>query len=467
MVRVQSVRARTTLAATLVVAFVLVAVGAAVVVLLRANLVDSAQNRAELAAREVAAQLAAGTAPGSVDDPDGGIVGAIATAGRTYPLGGEGDDDDMVAPGFAGEPEGPSGGEDDGDDKNDDGYAGTVEPDASYADVDLDRRGAYRFAAVTVTMPGGEQYVVYAGSSLATERAAVADVVRYGLLALVPVLAVVAAVTWLVTRRALRPVAAIRAEMAAITAGDLSRRVPVPAARDEIAELARTTNATLAKLEASVGQQRRFIADASHELRSPIAVLRTRLEVGAEHPELLRPDQLVADVVRLQTLAADLLLLARLDAGEQAAPGAVDLTDLVREEVARRAGTDRLPVRLDVEEGVRVRGNRSPLERVLGNLLDNAQRHACSEVRVRLAVRADGTADMEVADDGPGVPAAERGRVFERFVRLDEGRGRDAGGAGLGLAIVRDVVRAYGGNVSIRESTSEGAVFRVSLPPPR
>lgn len=136
------------------------------------------------------------------------------------------------------------------------------------------------------------------------------------LAALPVVLLVVAGVTWLVTRRALRPVEDIRREMAAITASeDLSRRVPEPASRDEVARLARTTNETLTALESSVDRQRRFVADASHELRSPIASLRTQLEVGAAHPELLDVEGAVADTVRLQVLAADLLLLARLDAG--------------------------------------------------------------------------------------------------------------------------------------------------------
>lgn len=136
-------------------------------------------------------------------------------------------------------------------------------------------------------------------------------------------LGVVAAVTWLVTGRALRPVEGIRREMAAITASeDLRRRVPEPATHDEIARLARTTNATLAALESSVERQRQFVADASHELRSPIASLRTQLEVAAAHPELLDLDGAVEDTVRLQNLAADLLLLARLDAGSgPSAPG--------------------------------------------------------------------------------------------------------------------------------------------------
>jgi signal transduction histidine kinase len=282
-------------------------------------------------------------------------------------------------------------------------------------------------------------------------------------------LAVVAAVTWLVTGRALRPVEAIRAEMAEIRASDLSRRVPEPASRDEVAALARTTNETLAALEESVERQRRFVADASHELRSPIASLRTHLEVAAAHPALLEVDDLLADVVRLQHLAADLLLLARLDA-EGAPPdgprgrGPVDLGALVREELGQRARTDRLPVRAELgAEPAEVPGNRGQLARVLGNLVDNAQRHARSAVSVGL--RRDGAwVVLAVADDGPGVPGAERERIFERFVRLDDARSRDAGGAGLGLAIARDVARRHGGTLSVRDAPGGGALFELRLP---
>jgi signal transduction histidine kinase len=286
-------------------------------------------------------------------------------------------------------------------------------------------------------------------------------------------LAVVAAVTWLVTRRALRPVEAIRAELAAITSsGDLARRVPEPGSRDEVAGLAATTNATLAALEGSVARQRGFVADASHELRSPIASLRTQLEVAAAHPELLDLDGLVDDVVRLQHLAADLLLLARLDAGDRPSPAErarpVELADLVRQEAARRsggtgAGGRRVRIGTDVRASPVTPGPEGRLARVLGNLLDNAERHAAGVVLLTLDEE-DGAAVLRVADDGPGVPPADRERVFERFVRLDDARARDEGGAGLGLAIARDLVRAQGGTLAVGEAPAGGALFEVRLP---
>lgn len=255
----------------------------------------------------------------------------------------------------------------------------------------------------------------------------------------------------------------IRAEMAAITASeDLGRRVPEPGSDDEVARLARTTNETLAALEASVERQRRFVADASHELRSPIASLRTQLEVGAAHPELLDVPGAVADTVRLQQLAADLLLLARLDAGERAGREPVELAPLVRGELAAREGRDAVPVVARIEEGVKVAGSRGQLTRVLGNLLDNAQRHAREKIEVTVAKDGRG-AVVRVADDGEGVPETERERIFERFVRLDDARSRNDDGAGLG-AIARDVAQRHGGTLVVRESASGGALFELRLP---
>lgn len=211
-------------------------------------------------------------------------------------------------------------------------------------------------------------------------------------------------------------------------------------------------------------QQRRFIADASHELRSPLAILRAQLEVATAHPHLLNLPATLSDVIRLQSLATDLLLLARLDAGEKPPAARVDFTDLVREEIARRAAGDRLPVHLNLTEDITVTGVRNHLARLLVNLVDNAQHHAASGVWVGLDVEQGGTVVLRVSDDGPGVPLSDRGRIFDRFVRLDESRSRDEGGAGLGLAIVRDVVTKHGGDIRVEQSAHGGAEFVVRLP---
>ncbi|MEE4494630.1 sensor histidine kinase [Streptomyces sp. BE230] len=481
----RSVRARAALGATVVVALALAAAGLAVLLVLRANLTDQAGLQAEVAAREVAGQLALNVPydelktgdeeehPVQVTDEDGRVV---AVSKDLEAISGTGTD--RVTP----EPGASAGGdrEDDGEDRDDDddgaggadparGEVSTDDPDFTNGTATVDGdRADYRFASVEATNEAGLTLTVHAGAPLAAEQRAVASV-RGAMLAGLPVvLLVVAGVTWLVTRRALRPVEGIRREMAAITASeDLSRRVPEPGSRDEIARLARTTNETLTALEASVDRQRRFVADASHELRSPIASLRTQLEVGAAHPELLDVPGAVADTVRLQELAAGLLLLARLDAGERPGAARLDLGALVHEEVSQRTG-DRIPVTVSVPAGggFEVSGSRAQLARVLGNLLDNAERHARSAVAVAVRAEGGGVA-VEVTDDGDGVPGAERERIFERFVRLDDARTRDEGGAGLGLAIARDVAVRHGGRLTVTDAGERGARFTLWLPDAR
>ncbi|WP_285564679.1 HAMP domain-containing sensor histidine kinase [Streptomyces sp. RTGN2] len=488
----RSVRARAALGATVVVALALAVAGLAVLLVLRANLTDQAGLQAEVAAREVAGQLALGTRydelktgdeddhPVQVTDEDGRVV---AVSKDLDAISGTGTDRVTPVPQPSPAPSVPGdtdrhGGEDRDDDEDDDGAAGagtgrqevsTDDPDFSSGTATVDgERADYRFASVEVTDSAGQPLTVHAGAPLAAEQRAVGSVRGAMLTGLPVVLLVVAGVTWLVTRRALRPVEGIRREMAAITASeDLSRRVPEPGSRDEIARLARTTNETLSALETSVERQRRFVADASHELRSPIASLRTQLEVGAAHPELLDVPGAVADTVRLQALAADLLLLARLDAGERPAAARLDLGALVHEEVSQRTG-DRIPVAVSVPEGggFEVTGSRGQLARVIGNLLDNAERHARDSVAVAVRREGGGVA-VRVTDDGDGVPEAERERIFERFVRLDDARTRDEGGAGLGLALARDVAERHGGRLAVVDAGERGARFELWLPDAR
>ncbi|MCP9996022.1 HAMP domain-containing histidine kinase [Streptomyces werraensis] len=474
-----SVRSRATLGATLVVAVALVAAGTALLLSLRANLTGEAGTRAERSAQAVASELAARTplgklsgldaedTPVQIVDEDGVLLAASEDLER---ISGTGTSEVTPAPTRSDEDgrddrDGPDHRDDrdDLDDRDDDESLepGEIAQGASYtngtATVDGDTED-YRFAAVEVETPDRGRLTVHAGAPLAAEHSAVGTALTAMLIGFPLLLGVVAGVTWLVTGRALRPVEGIRREMAAITASeDLRRRVPEPATHDEVARLARTTNATLAALETSVERQRRFVADASHELRSPIASLRTQLEVAAAHPELLDLDGAVEDTVRLQNLAADLLLLARLDAGERPAGTRVDLAALAREEAAGRR-------RVTVEaEPVEVSGSRGQLERVLANLLDNAERHARERITVTVR-REGGEAVVDVADDGEGVAEADRERIFERFVRLDAARSRDDGGAGLGLAIARDVAVRHGGTLTAGAAPAGGALFELRLP---
>lgn len=294
-----------------------------------------------------------------------------------------------------------------------------------------------------------------------------------------PLAVVVLAVTaWTAADRALRPVEAIRRELEDITARSLGRRVPVSSSgsADEIARLARTINTTLDRLERSAELQQRFIADASHELRSPLAGLRASLESSLTHPDGVdweaRVRDALRDIVRLQNLSHDLLLLAQLDGGAPVADTAVNLTDLAHDLAVEHQHLPH-PRPLDIrcvaadDPPVRVRGSDVQLERLLRNLLGNACRYARTTVEVTVGTERhheDGdTVVFEVRDDGPGIPAADRERVFTRFSRLEDARTRKSGGAGLGLAIAREIAVRHGGTLHFAD-TAHGTCAVGRLP---
>jgi signal transduction histidine kinase len=295
------------------------------------------------------------------------------------------------------------------------------------------------------------------------------DSVTNVLLVLVPLMiALVALAAWYFTGRALKPVEAIRVEAESITGTTMHRRVPEPDTDDEVGRLARTMNAMLDRLENSAQKQRQFVSDASHELRSPLASIRTNLEVALHNPERVDwpevAQRALAEDVRMEDTVSELLDLARLDEAE--GPAAldtlpeVDLDELVLDDtVAQR----RVPVDTSRVSAGRVHGRREQLQRVVRNLVDNAARHADSTVAVGL-VTDDDIVELTVDDDGPGIPPEDRRRVFERFTRLDDGRARDAGGLGLGLAMVKAITEHHGGTVVIEDAPIGGARLRVRLP---
>ncbi len=322
-----------------------------------------------------------------------------------------------------------------------------------------------RYYVVDIVVPGTDLQVRVAQEyedDASTRRTA-----QTVLIAVAPTLLVLVAIlAWFATARALRPVAEIRREVEAIGASDLHRRIEVPPTRDEIADLATTMNALLDRMETGSQAQRRFVADASHELRSPIATLRQYAELATTHPDDLAPGEL-AEVVgsateRLQSLVDDLLVLATVADHDQREAEEIDLDDLVLTELAAFRSTD---VTIDSASvrATKVAGQERRLAMVVRNLLANAMRHTTSRVRVATGADEAG-AYLVVADDGPGVPEAERERIFDRFVRLDDGRARDAGGSGLGLAIVAAVVTDAGGTVVVDEAPGGGARFTVRLP---
>ncbi|GAA3411464.1 sensor histidine kinase [Streptosporangium vulgare] len=276
--------------------------------------------------------------------------------------------------------------------------------------------------------------------------------------------ALAAWVNWWAAGRNLRPVETIREHLSDITVSDLSLRVPQPPGCNEYALLVCTVNRTLARLDEAVKLQRRFASTTSHELRTPLTGLRTRLEEAVLYPDDVDPRETVREALsitgRLETIVDDLLVLARLRAGTPAAHEPIDLGALVVQEAAAQAGD--VPVHVHVDRDVHVRGNRIQLVRVLNNLLANARRHAGTMVEVT-AERADGQVVVTVTDDGDGIAPQDRERVFERFVRLDEGRRREPGGSGLGLAISRDIAQAHHGTLLV-EDTPRGARFALRLP---
>ncbi|MGU3435949.1 sensor histidine kinase [Actinomycetes bacterium M1A6_2h] len=282
------------------------------------------------------------------------------------------------------------------------------------------------------------------------------------------VIALVALATYRLVGSALSPVERIRTRVSSISTGQLAERVPVPESKDEIARLATTMNEMLTRLEAGQAVQRRFVGDASHELRSPLSTITAALELAASRPDLLDDElideQLLPEARRMGQLIEDLLLLARADENASApAHVDVDLDDVMYAEISRIKSSSSLKVTSSITP-VRVVGDRGALGRVVRNLVDNAMRHADSCIRLECAT-VDGLAKVIVEDDGPGIPADDRTNVFGRFVRLDTPRARESGGSGLGLAIANEIVTAHHGAIEIMDPPSgRGTRVAVTLP---
>jgi signal transduction histidine kinase len=332
------------------------------------------------------------------------------------------------------------------------------QPDSSLGERDV--------RLLTRTTGPGRPVVVVV-SPLADVQEAITQLLRRLLVGAPLLLALICSAVWVLLGYTLRTVDRLRAQVASLSASGLDRRVEVPAARDGVRQLAETMNDLLDRLQQSALAQRRFVADAAHELRTPLAALRTRLEVSERAADLSRwqdaAPTLIDSTDRLGRLVDDLLALARLDESRRlrrVVP--VDLDEIVFAEARRWRDTGRVVVNTSGVSAVRVDGDPDLLTRVVANLLSNAVRHAATRVQVALST-SDGQVELTVADDGPGVPPAERERVFERFHRLDVARARDSGGSGLGLAIVRDAVLAHGGSVVLQDN-GPGAVVTVWMP---
>lgn len=449
---VGGVRLRTTAAATVVVALVLAAAFVALVLLQRHQLTSSLTDAARQQASDVARQ--ASTEGAAVDLVAGGgdqsLIQVVDAHGRIVSASQSIDGEPPVvslrpAP----------------------GQVLVLTSDRS----PIGEGGTYVVVARGTNSPDGP-LVILTAQSLETVQQSTSIVI--GLLAIgYPlVLLAVALTSYWLAGLALAPVEAIRRRVAGIEgAADLTSRVPVPGGDDEIARLARTMNSMLARLQEASEAQKRFIGDASHELKSPLATIRAAHEISTLHPgstdwSAVTPEVL-AELDRVDRLVGDMLVLARGD--EHGLPlrlQDVDLDDLLDVEAQRLRGAG---LHLAVTSiPVRVVGDHHYLSRALRNLTDNAARHATNRVELRLHV-SERTAVLDVVNDGPAISEQDRERVFDRFVRLDESRDRHSGGTGLGLPIARQIARGHGGDVVI-VPTASGVHFALSLPlaaPPR
>lgn len=436
-----TVRARTTLAVTLVVGLAFAGAGMALVAVLRDSLVHDIQQVAELHATDVAVAVRQGRVASPIPADDDEIV-QVVDAGAVV----------AASANLAGLPA---------------LSAGRPVADEPVAWTVTDPLGVPgQFRLVGVRAGPSARVVVYAGTSLklADETGVL---VRSSLLVGAPLLiALVALMTWTAVGRSLRPVEEIRSEVAEISSRDLSRRVPVPREQDEIGRLAGTMNAMLERLEGAAERQRRFVADASHELKSPLAAVRTDLEVAIAHPDqtpwLSTAGDLLAQNQKMQRLVADLLFVARADGTSTLSdPRPVDLHEVVLAEVSQLSASH-LHLDSSAVEPAFVAGRQDDLARATRNLLENAAQYARSSVAIGLSNR-DGVVTLVVEDDGSGIAPEHRDRVFERFARLDQARSRATGGTGLGLAIVRDIVEQHHGRVAVQDG-AVGARFVVTLP---
>ena len=438
--RLATIRAITTIVATIVVAIALTVGAIALVAAAQRTMVDEVTEAAGKQAAEVVGQLESGRPPVlEVAGSDEQMVQVMTPAGAVV----------ASSSNVAGEP----------------AVARLAPGQSAQVITPLDNDAFIAVAQSAQTANG--QRIVLVARALVDVLDTTKALTRLLIIGLPVMLAVVALATWFEVGRALAPVEAIRREVDEVSAAQLHRRVPQPKADDEIGRLAATMNRMLERLESARNSQRRFVSDASHELRSPITTIRQHAEVALAHPDRVTAAELaevvLAEQQRMHRLVEDLLLLARVDEHVPLTRAAVDLDDLAFEEGHRLRSATSKRVDTSGVKAVRVQGDADALRRMVRNVGENAVRHASSRVDVTLVERGEEVV-LTIDDDGPGIPATERARVLQRFVRLDEARSRDEGGSGLGLSIVDEVVRAHGGSMSIEQSPLGGARIVITLP---
>ena len=452
---IRSVRARTALVAGLGTALAVIAFSALLLVSLRSSLIDEIDRSNDARAADIAARIAE---TDQITELGFGLAGdtfaAVLLEGELWSATDADVTDEMVAAMFS-----------DLDQPFDASLPALTETEGA-----TNLRGvAVQIFTVfdeEVTAPEGDVAVV-ASSLDPVDRTLRRVALTLGLGG--PILVALATgLVWYLTGRALRPVETIRAQAGSISASDLDQRVPVPDTADEVSRLAGTMNELLERLEQSQRRQQQFVSDASHELRSPLASIAAQLDVDAAHPDradLSATSQSVrAEVDRLHSMVEDLMLLARSDGGAiTQRTDLVDLDDVLLTAAARLVVPPHVTMDVSSVSAGLVSGDAGQLDRVATNLLTNAVRHAESRVAVGLSQSSDGVVCW-VDDDGVGIPADERSKVFERFVRLDDARSRERGGSGLGLSISAEIVAAHGGTMAVIDSPLGGSRFVVRLP---
>jgi signal transduction histidine kinase len=410
------------------------------------------------------------------------LLGTAATAevpGMPMPLEG-GDGPDGSGPDDGGpdrrEPEGDEdhGGRDRWEPGDDDfGSAREVlRSGAGYSNLDVEEAGEVRLLTRVVALPEGVSATIRVGQPLASVERALEGLSRTFLV--VGLLALLAAIAagWLLASRTAQPIRRLVGVTEGVGGGDLSARMDLSATRnDEVRRLAESLNLMLDRLEAAFTSQRAFVADASHDLRTPLTIVRGQLEVLARNPAPAVDDvrrvtaQVRAATDRMERLVEDLLMLARSDSAATMKLEKSDVGPLLAAEVEtfREAGHE--GVRLGDVARVSVWIDRERLARAVSNLLANAVSHAGAGGQVRVSAELkEGDVAIHVDDDGNGVPTGERERIFDRFARLDSSRSSDGGGSGLGLAIVRAIAEAHCGRATCSESPLGGARFTIRLP---
>jgi signal transduction histidine kinase len=316
---------------------------------------------------------------------------------------------------------------------------------------------------------GGRLYTVIVAATVQVQDQTVSTVAWFILGATPLLMAVVGVSVWMLVGRSLRQVERIRGQVAGISARRLDERVDVPPTSDEIQALAETMNLMLGRLQASDQEQRRFVSDASHELRSPLATLSAGVEIAAADPSGVTWQEmkgiLAGETARMRYLVEDLLTLAKTnDGGLRLETTDVDLDDVLNEEIRRLRSTSTRRIEVSLEPA-RVAGDPRRLGQVVRNVLDNADRHAVSLISIRVQSTNDG-ALITVDNDGPPVPGPDRERIFERFVRLDQSRSRESGGSGLGLAIAAEIMTAHRGWIRTGDAPDGGCRFELGFPRP-